>query len=182
MCNASSTTQRVGRPRVPLAEPTGVAEALVGEALSRCAEQMGLEDAAAVMDRLRRGDPVAHQAYEQELARHVAEYLSYLDSDIQAVYRYECACGGHRDGQHPPEMRPTVHLVVLTRRRTAALISVLAALDRALTQSLADGCGLNDAAPVLNVFVIDDDELRHREGYAGLLFPPHLEPVSIGQP
>lgn len=179
MDDASSTSHPGGRRWFPLSDPTSVAEALVADTLSRCAEQMSLRDSAAVVDRLRRGDHVVHLACEQELARNVAEYLSYLDSDIKTVYRYEYTCGGQSAGQHALELRPIIHLVVLTERRTAALISVLAALDRALSQSLAERCGGQEAPSVLNVHVIADADIRNRAGYAALLFAPHWEPVQV---
>ncbi len=122
---------------------------------------------------------MVYPAYEQQLACHVAEYLSQLDPAIKAVYRYPCACGGGPGSEGEIEWRPAIHLVVLTERRTAALISVLAALDRALSQALVDRCHTPQATHVLNVHVIDDADLRDQGRYAALFFPPRLQPVPI---
>ncbi len=142
---------------------------------------MSLQDADIMVDLLRRGDPVAHHAYEPALARNVAEYLSHLDSGIQAVYRYECPGGGKSRGHDEIGARPAIHLVVLARQRTAALISVLAALNRALTQTFADRWGAKEVTHVLNVCVIEDADTRNEASYTSLVFPPHLEPVPVWQ-
>lgn len=177
MDKTSFSAPSVAMRLFPLSEPATIAESLVARTLTTCARQMGLQGEEAVVDRLRRGDAVAHQACQQELAFNVAEYLSSLDHDIQAIYRYESARGGLEPAE--AELRPAIHLVVLTGRRTAALISVLAALDRALRQALADYCCWQDAAHVLNVSVIDASDSQTGAGYAALLFPTQRNPVEV---
>lgn len=181
MDDTTSTSQWSARQVFPLSDAASAAESLFAQVLTGCAGQMGLQDADTVVDLLRRGDPVAHHACEQQLARHVAEYLSRLDGGIKAVYRYEWAGGGAHRGAGETEAGPTIHLVVLTRQRTAALISVLAALNRALSQAFADRWGSTAGAHVLNVCVIDDADTRNEASYAALLFPPHLEPIPVWQ-
>lgn len=181
MDDTLSTSQSAGPPSFPLPDPTSSAASLLAEAFTACAERTGLKSAETVVDQLRRGDRVVHHVCEQELARNVAEYLSCLDRDIKAVYQYEGAGGGKSSDPHEIERGLTIRLVVVTRRRTAALISVLAALDRALSQTLADHCRWQDAAPVLNVHVLDDADIRKGAPFAALLSPPHFEPVPVWQ-
>lgn len=173
------TSQSAPTRLFPLSGPAGVAESLFAQALTACAQQMGLPGIEAVVDRLRNGDAVAYDACQHELAHRVAEYLSSLDRDIKAVYRYEYAWGGAGKGPRARELGLVIHLVVVAGRRTAALLSVLAALDRALTQVLADWRGGQEAGQVLDVHLIDDADMRTGAGYAALLYPPHREPVPI---
>lgn len=175
---ASAQPATVGSS-LPLADLGRMADALLSRALATGAAALALRDEAAVLERLARRDEITCGVCQQELAAGVAEYLSSLDADITAVYSYIYA---YHPDDGPPDDTPValpLYLVIRTRRRTAALISLLAALDRALRQSLADRCQTPQVAHILHVHVMDEAEAHNPAGYATLLFAPRREPDQV---
>ena len=73
------------------------------------------------------------------------------DADITAIYSYMYAYHPDDKPSDRAQVALPLYLVICTRRQTAALVSLLAALDRALRQSLADRvASLEQQAPCLN--------------------------------
>ncbi|MCW5880621.1 MAG: hypothetical protein KIS91_06790 [Anaerolineae bacterium] len=166
-------------PSPALADLPRAADARLSHALATGAEALALPGEAAVIERLAGRDEIACGVCQQELAAGVAEYLSALDADITAIYSYMYAY--HPDDKPPDRAQVALplYLVICTRRQTAALISLLAALDRALRQSLADRCQTRQVAHVLNVHVVDETEVHNQAGYATLLLAPRREPDRV---
>lgn len=173
----STTTPAVDS--LPLSDPSHMADALLCRALAACAATLALSDEAAVVDHLAQHDATVCRVCQEELAVCVAEYLSALDADITAIYRYTYACQPDGSPLDDALLTLPLYLVICTRRRTAALIALLAALDRALRQSLADRSRTHNVAPVLNVHVMDEADVRNQVGYAALLFAPRHEPDQV---
>lgn len=153
-------------PPGPLALP---ADTLMAGVLDGCARALGLHGAPRVTARLAAGDPAAWRQFRRTLAERVAHFLATLDAGIKAVYLYDPDLfePGIRSGEK--ERSIPVHLVVWSRRKTAALLSLAAALDRALTQEAGSQLGLGADEHLLDVQVITDDDVENRVGFAGLL-------------
>ncbi len=185
-------------PRPPDAFSTP--EAVLAQALKFCAQKMGLDDTQAAVDRLRQGESDACGYCLYSIAKQVAGRIGLLDEGARAAYLLdydatpEDICFGKADVE-----KPIIHMIIWTERKTAALSSLLAALDRGLVQAYADvlrtsqpgepapGMALHadtaaDAAAigvVLDAQVVDDTEVESRTGYAGLLFSIHHRPIQI---
>ena len=166
-------------PSPALADLSRTADALLSHALTTGAAALALPGEAAVIERLAGRDELACGVCQQELAAGVAEYLSALDADITAIYSYMYAYHPDDKPSDRAQVALPLYLVICTRRQTAALVSLLAALDRVLRQSLADRCQTRQAAHVLNVHVVDEAEIRNQAGYAALLLAPCRQPDQV---
>lgn len=146
------------------------ADTMMDKTLDECARVLDLPGAREVAGRLADNDPAAWRQFRQTLAEQVALFLATLDAGIKAVYLYDPDLfgpgiqGGEREQSIP------IHLVVWSRRRTAALLSLATALNRALTQEAGIQFGLEAGEHLLDVLVITDDDIENRVGFAGLLF------------
>jgi hypothetical protein len=114
------------------------------------------------------------------MAKHMAASLGAMDGTVKAVYILdydatpEDLCFGTLRGS-----TPLLHLIVWSERKTAALSSLLAGLDRALARAYADLVGGTQAKSLLDVQTIDDADVEHRVGYAALLHAIHQRPIQV---
>jgi hypothetical protein len=189
-------------PRPPGAFNTP--EAVLAQALEFCARKMGLDDTKAAVDRLRQGESDAFGYCLYSIAKQVADRIGSLDEGVRAAYLLdydatpEDICFGKANVG-----KPIIHMIIWTERKTAALNSLLAALDRGLVQAYAEllrtsqpGEPASGKAPradtsasaaadadaigvILDAQVVDDTEVESRTGYAGLLFSIHHRPIQI---
>jgi hypothetical protein len=168
-----------------LANAVSAPEAMLAQALEFSAQKMGLQDTQAVVNRLRQGDADACGYCLYSVARQVADRIGLLDQGVRAAYLLdydatpEDVCFG-RTGAG----KPMIHMIIWTERKTAALHSLLAALDRGLVQAYAGLLRTSQpdepaAAAFIDAQVIDDTEFESHIGYAGLLFSIHHRPIQI---
>lgn len=170
---------------------TGIAaEDVLAQALAYCAHKMGLDGPQVVIRRLRQGDGAVCGYCLYSVAKQVAGRIGALDENVKAVYTldYDATPEDLCFGQAAQGV-PLVHLIVWTRRKTAALNSLLAALDRSLVQAYANLLGMRgpseDASAslppraLLDVQVIDDADVEGRTGYGALLGSLHHRPIQI---
>jgi hypothetical protein len=103
-----------------------------------------------------------------------------MDERVKAVYVLdydatpEDLCFGRLN-----QGTPLVHLIVWTKRKTAALRSLVAALDRALAQAYAELLGGCQIEILLDVQIIDDADVENRTGHGALLQAIHHRPIPI---
>lgn len=172
--NVKSTASPLQLPDV-----ASTAEAALTQALEFCAQKMGLDSPQAVVDHLRQDNSTAFGYWHYGLAKQVAKHLGAWDEDVKAVYIYdydatpEDVCFG--------EMMPAepIHLIVWAQRKTAALESLVAVLNRALVQGCADLIGRPRLMRLLDVQVIDDADVKNRVGYGALLSSLYHRPIRI---
>ena len=166
-------------PPLQLPDAASMAEATLAKALEFCAQKMGFDSHQAVVGHLRQGDSTTCSYYHYNLAKQVAEFLGALDENVKAVYicdydaTPEDLCFGEAT------QASLVHLVVWARRKTGALNSLVAALDRALVQSYADLIGMRQLAHLLDVQVIDDADVENRVGYGAMLSSIYHRPIQV---
>jgi hypothetical protein len=185
MAEASSVTQtgvvdvEFTAPPLQLPDAASMAEATLAKALEFCAQKMGFDSHQAVVGHLRQGDSTTCSYYHYNLAKQAAEFLGALDENVKAVYicdydaTPEDLCFGEATQASP------VHLIVWAQRKTGALNSLVAALDRALVQSYADLIGTCQLTHLLDVQVIDDAGVKNRVGYGALLYSLHHRPIQV---
>lgn len=163
---------------VALTDADSIAQAVVDEALSFSVRLMGLDTPSQVVDLLRQGYADVLNRFQYGLSRQVAAQLGALDEDVQAVYVYDADSTGD-DGDAEAAVDPMIHLIIWARRKTAALTSLVAALDRALVQRCAGLMNKPRLTYLLDVQIIDDAEVNNRTGYAALLSSTYHRPMQI---
>ena len=162
------------------AEASVTAESILAQALSYCAHKMGLDGPQAVVERLRQGDGISCGYCLHSIAKQVAQALGTLDGNVRAVYTFE-------DDATPEDEcfgevargAPLVHLIVWAQRRTAALCSLVGALDRSLAHAYASVVAMGQPVGLLDVQVIDDVDVENRSGYGALLGSIHHRPIEV---
>lgn len=137
-------------------------------------------DKVRVVDCLNRGDPAARRELKLGLARYLAEYLGFLDEDVKAVY-----VSDHVDNYAGESVagssRWVIHLVVYAEPKTAALTSLLGALNRALTAEMRKSVEYAETEGFLDVQLINSADLENLARYAALLNAPRYRPTRIWQ-
>jgi len=168
---------------VSLPELPGVTvstESILSEAMHFCARKIGIDSLDAVADLLRQNDRTACEYCLYGMAKGVATSLGAMDKHVKAVYVLdydatpEDLCFGTLN-----QGTSLVHLIVWTERKTAALSSLIAALDRALAQAYTDLLGGPQMEALLDVHMIDDADVENRTGHGALLQAIHHRPIQI---
>ncbi|NLE76466.1 MAG: hypothetical protein GX605_06905 [Chloroflexi bacterium] len=153
----------------------------IDEALAYGARQVQAEGTEAAAALLRAGDPAASGYCHYALAQGTAAHLASLTDDIKSVYIWESDVSPEEASVGDPSALPLMHLIVWVERKTAALLSVIASLDRALAAAYAQQVGLPRLAHLLDVQVVDDADVRHRVGSAAMLSSISQRPMRIWQ-
>jgi len=154
------------------------AKTLLAETLDFCGRQMGIDDRETIADHLRQGNSSACNIFFSRLGKLVAEYLGTLDEDVRAVYLCDLLTTKDVRFGETRQVSP-VRLIVWTRRKTAALNSLVAAIDRALVQGYADLIRTHQLTHLLDAQMMDDSEVKSGSGYGGFLFSLNLTPTQI---
>ena len=161
-------------------DATRSTQIILSEAMQFCAQKIQVDSLDAVVDLLRQNDRAACEYCLYGVAKGVATHLGAMDEHVKAVYVLdydatpEDLCFGTLN-----QDTPLVHLIVWTERKTAALRSLVAALDRALAQAYADLFGGHQIKILLDVQMIDDADVENRTGHGALLQAIHYWPIQI---
>jgi hypothetical protein len=156
------------------------AELVLDRAMAFCAQKMGLDSAEAVESRLRQQDDTACAYCRYSMSQQVADTLGSLDENIKAVYTLDYdATPADLCFATPTGALSLIHLVVWTRRKTAAFNALVAALDRALVRILADKTLQHRMEHILDVQAIDDKDVEAGTTYGALLSSIHHRPIQI---
>ncbi|MGD2048125.1 MAG: hypothetical protein PVH03_01450 [Chloroflexota bacterium] len=117
------------------------------------------------------------------LAKGVGDLLTQYDEQIKEVYLFEPDANPDLESSISDNgnLDATVHLLLLVGTPSAALESLITALDRALTQGLKD---LEipvyaEYRSVLDIVPITDEDVRMRRGFAVLLTSIFTPPIRI---
>lgn len=124
--------------------------------------------------------PVVREAVKDGLARGVARALAAHDAQVQAIYAYDPSANPDSEAGDDRPFDATVHLLAVVTTPSAALQAFIAALDRALTESLKDlpSPVFQVRESILDINLITRQDVQERKGYAGLLsatFAPAIE-------
>ncbi len=142
-------------------------------------DKSNLPSPQASLERARQGDRDALEYCHYQLAQQVAEALGALDDNVQSVslYEFEATPEDRAFGENPDSL--PIHLLVWVDRKTSALSSLVAALDRALVKDYAEMVGPRRLGHVLDVQVIDADDVESRRGIAALLYSLYNRPLRL---
>ncbi len=156
---------------------------MMEEALKFCAEKVGLKDKEQARDVLCEGDCRVCEYLRYALAQKVAEYLGLVDDTLKAIYTYESEYATSVDEAIPgrPNSSPGFNLIARVSRKSAALSSVVASLNSALTEEYKRlGCPkANALCSELDVKVVNDDEVQKRTGYGALIGSLYVRPIEL---
>ncbi len=146
-----------------------VVEIALTETLETLARGMELADSQTVVNRLRSGDQSAWHNFHYYLSERLAEYLGVLDKDIKAAYIDEYDINPEDLAFGETARTTVIYLILWVERKTSALKSLVAALDRALVQCFLELIGKPHLKHLLEVGLIDDAEAKKPVGYGALL-------------
>jgi hypothetical protein len=174
------TTEVVRMPSIAL--DTGSVSTMLGGAVECGAAKLG-KSGREVVKALHLGDCPVCEAVRYQLAIRLAEYLGSVDSTVKAVYWYEpdYAIGVEEPIPDRPNLSPGINMIVWANRKSAALTSVVASLNSALSEEVRRfGCPkANALCWALEVQVVDDDQVRRRTGYGALIDSIYVRPVGL---
>jgi hypothetical protein len=158
-----------------------LADQMIDKAMAFCAGKTFRGDATRTQDALRRGACEVCDYLCYGLARQVAEYLGQIDLTVKAVYVFEPEYG--TDGEMPMTKRPSgINLVAWVDRKSAALHSLVEALDTSLSISRRNKLGCANATAgcyALNVHMVDDAEVSNRQGFGALVDSLYIRPIKV---
>lgn len=146
-----------------------LAKVIVERALERVSAR-GHCAVEAVLADLQRGERAVWLELKLGLAHYAAEFLGFFDEDVKAVYVSDFADSYRRNSQERAPRR-MVHLIVLAETKTAALKSVVNALDRALAGVVSERIGGTATERSLEVKLVDSADLEELGRFAALLTP-----------
>lgn len=164
-----------------LLDPASTVDRVVTAALTSSAQKMGLEDTDAFVRCLRSGECAAVGYYCHDVARELGEVLGAWSKTVRAVYACtyddgtwgECCLGGNTSSL------TLIHLIVWAEKKNKALNALIDALDSAMVQQHRRLLGHGQLRQVLDAQVIDDEDVKHRTGYAALLMSVHQPPIQV---
>ena len=172
------TVELVAPPELP--SVTSLAESILVEAIEFCAEKIRASNLTTVIDLLGQQDRVACEYCLYSVAKQVAASLGTMDENVKAVYILDYdATPEDRCFDTEAQNTHLIHLLVWTRRKTAAFDSLVKALDRALVQACSDTVGIRGPASLLDVQVVDDADVKQRHGYGAFRAWTHQRPIQI---
>jgi hypothetical protein len=160
-------------------DTASAAEVVLNEGLAFCARKMGIDDPREVVKRIQQGDSSACQYCRYGLAKKVAESMGNLDDNIKSVYVLDYDATPHDLCFGQAKQRSPIHLIVWVGRKTDALTSLVAALDRALVKKYAALISAPDLVRMLDVQVVDDQDVQDCIGYGALLSSTHNRPIRV---
>ena len=173
------TKVEISAPPLRAPNANSTAEDVMNKALEFCARKMGILGREDAIIRLQQGDHRACEYCYYSIAEQVGAALGALDENVKAVYMFECEATPEDLCFGETKTSPLLHLLVWTHRKTEALNSLVAMLDRALVQNFAQLVGLPQLKYLLDVQIIDDADVTERTGYGALLHSLHHRPLKV---
>jgi hypothetical protein len=140
------------------------------------------DDAAYAM---RHGDCYQCEEFHRLLSQLVAQELANVDSGLRAVYRFDPALGSGEDSlpRTFPSESSAIDLLVWTEHKNESLQQCASALELAFEDERAEW--ICDKAVewchTLNIVIVDDEQVRTRQGYAALIDSLWVRPTRVWQ-
>ena len=163
---------------------TNRAHAIFERAFAETLTQSNLsrDDAAYAM---RHGDCYQCEEFHRILSQFVAQELAQVDVGLRAVYRFDPALGSGEDSR--PRMFPSessaIDLLVWTEKKYVELQERASALELAFEDERAQWICEKavEWCHTLNVIIVDDEQVRARQGYAALIDSLWVRPTRVWQ-
>ncbi len=157
--------------QIVMADATSAARHVISRTLASCAQEMALAR-PALIQRLRQRDRALLELWRCALAEQIATLLSSYDDAIKAAY-----LAGDPVTGTIPEIT-SMHLIIWVQPRTAALRSLMDALQQALSRESGRVFG-PDAAGHLHVHMMDDLEIASPRSYSPFVFKQPGAPIEV---
>lgn len=159
-----------------------LAQGMFEQALNATARQANLPYAELVQ-MMRNGDCYECETLRQQLAHQVAFYLAEVEPRLRAIYRYDptFAFGEEDRDRTMPSESAGIHLIVWTRTKSQGLVEQVAALQRAFAEARRQWLCPKavEWCYALNIVVVDDLEVKARQGYAALIDSLWVRPTKL---
>ena len=163
-----------------LPDAAEVAQQFLTQALNYSVDRMGWKQAEPLAEAVRR-NASALAFFRYSLAEQTARYIGSLDENIKSIHYYDDDGVSEDVGDQPGTSTCQIHLVAWVSRRTDALQSLAAALNRALATACMNTFDCFPTIHILDLQVADDEDVRQRVGYGALLTSIHNAPLEIWQ-
>lgn len=177
--HSDTSDSRLAPPALHLPDAASALEDAVDKAVAYTAQKMGLSRREKAIDALRQGNGTARSYCYYSLAQQVAEAMGNLDEHIKSVLMYDYDATPDDVVPDGEPVATPLHLLVWTARKTPALASLIAGLDRVLAQQYSETVGPRQLAHILDVQMIDDADVNNRMGYGSLLSSLYAKPLRI---
>jgi hypothetical protein len=155
---------------------------MMEEAITFCAEKTGAKTREEVVDAISNGNCAACDYLKYSLAKKVGECLGSMDETVKAVYIYEPEYGAGADNhlENSLGLKSGINLVAWVERKTAALSSIVASLNKALVEACKRlGTSDDRLRYLLDVKLADDNEVTNRLGYGALVQSIYVRPTQV---
>jgi len=159
-----------------VSEVSVAAERILDEAVAFCAQKMHASP-EAVVEQLRQGERTARNYYDYGLAKGIAAFLGEVMEDAKGIFL--CSYDATPEDLCFGEASPLIHLIVWVGRKTAALDSLISALDQAVLRVHAGRISAPPLKNLLDVQVVDDADVEGRVGYGAMLSSASNRPICI---
>jgi hypothetical protein len=161
----------------------GATRDMFKRALASTAPQLGLKDAAEVVEALHHGRCYECGVLRTNLAREVSDYLAAVDSDLRAVYFYnpEYAAGDYQAPFSEPAKSSALYLMAWTRDNDSIPLDTIAGLTDAFDDVRMDFL-CEEASRLcfsLDLTVVGDAQVKGRKGYAVMIDSLHARPIQV---
>lgn len=160
----------------------GLAQQMFERALDETARQVG-NSRAELAHALRRGNCYECEPLRQHLAQQVAAHLAGVEPRLRAVYRFDptFAFGEDDREREMPSESAAIDLLVWTEDKTAGLVEQVAALHHAFAEARQDWLCPQAVEWCfgLNIVLVDDREVKARQGYAALIDSLWVRPTRL---
>jgi hypothetical protein len=136
-------------------------------------------DTQRMLQALRRGGCDVCNYVRYSLARQIGDYLGQMDPMVKAVYMFDTEPVEFNEAAASPAAG--ISLIAQVERKTAALSSLVAALEADLSASRRKiGCAkATPACYFLDVHLVDGADVRERRGYGALMDGLFTRPVQV---
>lgn len=135
------------------------AQSMIDAAAAVTTGRLQLTSPDEALERLAAGNAEAIACFRFELARQVASALVMMDPNVIAVFEDREQSDADREAQPAPRLEDPLRLWVQVRYRTAALSTVIDALNQALEQALTR-VSENPPGNLIATVIVDDDDNR----------------------
>ena len=163
-----------------LSSVTSTAKKMLVQTIEFCMQKIGVDTQETVTRLVRQKDRSTCGYVLYGLSKQVATFLGSMDQNVKAIFFLDYDEISEDFCFATPDLgMPSVQLIVWTRRKTAALSALIAALDRALAHAFVELFSEHDTTCLLDVQVVDDTDIENRTGHGANLYAIHHRPIQI---
>ncbi|MGI5835520.1 MAG: hypothetical protein ACOX87_03380 [Chloroflexota bacterium] len=163
------------------AEIASSALGIIENAIAHCETMTALRGRDQIAEALRVENPAIHGYFRYSIAQQIAEYLSGLDETVVSVYTHSYGDAEEEGEDKSTSLSAPINLILHVRRKTAALHSIVAYLDRQLLESYKQLIAPEGKriASILDIQLVDDEDIHTGRGFGVVLRSSYSKPVRL---